>query len=136
MPRSARICAGRVVEYVPQNDEEVTPKPFDPPERLRPIEPSALPAEAEESEPVSDPPAIAGMEGAPLDGVDEYEPSEPWESADEFYEELFPVTGSAAADHAPQRIRRARSLPSNPAKVGALCGNLDPVVTCSGAVIS
>ena len=92
VPRKARICASRVVEYVPQYDEEVTLKLFDPAERLRPIEARALPAEAEGSEHAAEPPVVAGSEGAPLEVPDDfdYEPSEPHESADEFYEELFP----------------------------------------------
>ena len=45
VPRNARICASRVVEYVPQYDEVVQPKPFDPMERLRPVTVDAAPAE-------------------------------------------------------------------------------------------
>ena len=44
LPRKARICASRVVEYVPQYDEEVKPRAFEPPERLQPVSAHALPA--------------------------------------------------------------------------------------------
>ena len=50
VPRNARICASRVVEYVPQYDEEITPIPYQKPERLVPVQPVANPAPtAEES---------------------------------------------------------------------------------------
>ena len=38
VPRKHRICATRVVEYVPQYDEEVNPVHFVPPERVQPLE--------------------------------------------------------------------------------------------------
>ena len=44
VPRNARICASRVVEYVPQYDEETTPIPYQKPERLVPVQPVANPA--------------------------------------------------------------------------------------------
>ena len=45
------ICASRVVEYVPQYDEEITPIPYQKPERLMPVQPVANPAPtAEEPE--------------------------------------------------------------------------------------
>ena len=37
IPRKHRICASRVVEYVPQYDEEVTPVDYVPPDRLQPM---------------------------------------------------------------------------------------------------
>ena len=37
VPRTARICASRVVEYVPQYDEEVHPRPCELAERLQPV---------------------------------------------------------------------------------------------------
>ena len=43
VPKNAKICASRVVEYVPQYDEELTPRSFEPRERLAPI-PNAMPA--------------------------------------------------------------------------------------------
>ena len=43
-PRNARICASRVVKYVPQYDEEITPIPYQKPERLVPVQPVANPA--------------------------------------------------------------------------------------------
>ena len=43
VPKNAKICASRVVEYVPQYDEELTPCSFEPRERLAPI-PNAMPA--------------------------------------------------------------------------------------------
>ena len=48
VPRNARICASRVVEYVPQYDEEIQPIPYKQPERLSPIQPVANPAEPKE----------------------------------------------------------------------------------------
>ena len=47
VPRNARICASRVVEYVPQYDEEIQPIPYqqpERPERLSPVQPVAIPA--------------------------------------------------------------------------------------------
>ena len=44
VPRNARIWASRVVEYVPQYDEEITPIPYQKPERLVPVQPVANPA--------------------------------------------------------------------------------------------
>ena len=43
VPKNAKICASRVVEYVPQHDEELTPYSFEPSERLAPV-PIAMPA--------------------------------------------------------------------------------------------
>ena len=43
VPENAKICASRVVEYVPQYDEELTPCSFEPSERLAPT-PNAMPA--------------------------------------------------------------------------------------------
>ena len=43
VPKNAKICASRVVEYVPQYDEELTPCSFDPNERPAPV-PNAMPA--------------------------------------------------------------------------------------------
>ena len=55
VPRNARICASRVVEYVPQYDEEITPIPYQKPERLVPVQPVANPAPtAEESKDEAD----------------------------------------------------------------------------------
>ena len=45
IPRTARICASRVVEYVPQYDEKLAAKPFIPGEHLTPVSTTALPAE-------------------------------------------------------------------------------------------
>ena len=44
IPRNARICASRVVEYVPQYDEDIKSKPFVPGEHLTPVSTTALPA--------------------------------------------------------------------------------------------
>ena len=38
------FCASRVVEYVPQYDEEIQPIPYQRPERLSPVQPVANPA--------------------------------------------------------------------------------------------
>eukprot|EP00435_Cladocopium_sp_Y103_P068964 s77_g32.t1 len=53
VPRNARICASRVVEYVPQYDEQLTPRTFVPADRLTPVS-TAVPAEAEEDPPPDD----------------------------------------------------------------------------------
>jgi len=43
VPKNAKICASRMVEYVPQYDEEPTSCSFEPSERLAPV-PNAMPA--------------------------------------------------------------------------------------------
>ena len=48
VPRNARICASRVVEYVPQYDDEIQPIPYKQPERLSPVQPVANPAESKD----------------------------------------------------------------------------------------
>ena len=53
VPRNARICASRVVEYVPQYDEEIKPVEFNQGSRMVPT-PTAIPAESEEV--LKDPP--------------------------------------------------------------------------------
>ena len=47
VPRNARICASRVVEYVPQYDEEIKPVEFNQGSRMVPTA-TAIPAESEE----------------------------------------------------------------------------------------
>ena len=47
VPRNARICASRVVEYVPQYDETIEPVAFNQGSRMVPT-PTAIPAESEE----------------------------------------------------------------------------------------
>ena len=55
VPRNARICASRVVEYVPQYDEEITPIPYQKSERLVSVQLVANPAPtAEESKEEAD----------------------------------------------------------------------------------
>ena len=53
VPWNARICASRVVEYVPQYDEELTPRHFIPSEHLAPIS-TAVPAPPVESDAPTD----------------------------------------------------------------------------------
>ena len=53
VPRNARICASRVVEYVPQYDEELTPRHFVPSEHLAPIS-TAVPAPPVETDAPAD----------------------------------------------------------------------------------
>ena len=43
VPKNAKIRASRVVEYVPQYHEELSPCSFEPSERLAPV-PNAIPA--------------------------------------------------------------------------------------------
>ena len=67
VPRKAlRICASRVVEYVPQYDEEVKPKPFEPPERLQPVSAHAVPAEGAAEGAPAEAPAEAPVSGGEL----------------------------------------------------------------------
>ena len=56
VPRNARICASRVVEYVPQYDETIEPVAFNQGSRMVPT-PTAIPAESEEV-PKDSPPAV------------------------------------------------------------------------------
>ena len=53
VPRNARICASRVVEYVPQYDEELTPRHFVPSEHLHPVS-TAVPAPPVETDAPAD----------------------------------------------------------------------------------
>ena len=53
VPRNARICASRVVEYVPQYDEELTPRHFVPSEHLAPVS-TAVPAPPVETDAPAD----------------------------------------------------------------------------------
>ena len=57
VPKNAKICASRVVEYVPQYDEELTPCSFDPNERSAPV-PNAMPASSVGTE------TLVGVDGA------------------------------------------------------------------------
>ena len=79
VPRNARICASRVVEYVPQYDEELTPRPFVPSEHLAPVStavpaPSVEPDYPEAEEDPNDPgyaPSFAGSDlPSPVDVED------------------------------------------------------------------
>ena len=56
VPRNARICASRVVEYVPQYDETIEPVAFNQGSRMVPT-PTAIPAESEEV-PKDSPPVV------------------------------------------------------------------------------
>ena len=58
VPRNARIYASRVVEYVPQYDENIEPVEFNQGSRMVPT-PTAIPAESEEV-PKDSPPAVEG----------------------------------------------------------------------------
>lgn len=89
VPRNARICASRVVEYVPQYDEELTPTSFVPSEHLAPVS-TAVPAPPVESAPAdldedpNDPgfaPSFAGSDLPSLEDVADLEP-EPVEGAE------------------------------------------------------
>ena len=96
VPRKARICASRVVEYVPQYDEEVKPRAFEPPERLQPVSAHALPAGgAAEGAPEEIPEEHPEAGGDLLRSLPDYRvelaPHDPGEAAgilEEFEEEL------------------------------------------------
>ena len=70
VPRNARICASRVVEYVPQYDEQLSPRNFVPAERLTPVS-TALPADPLPDEDSGYSPSFAGQDVARLDEVAE-----------------------------------------------------------------
>ena len=90
VPRNARICASRVVEYVPQYDEELTPRHFVPSEHLAPVS-TAVPAPsvetdapADDEEDPNDPgyaPSFAGSDLPSPSDVDEILDPEPVEDA-------------------------------------------------------
>ena len=76
IPRNARICASRVVEYVPQYDEELTPKTFVPGDHLAPVSTTALPAEGSGGSASADPsPAVEVVAPPPEDDDFDYAPS-------------------------------------------------------------
>ena len=70
VPRNARICASRVVEYVPQYDEQLSPRNFVPAERLTPVS-TALPADPLPDEASGYSPSFAGEDVARLAEVAE-----------------------------------------------------------------
>ena len=90
VPRNARICASRVVEYVPQYDEELTPRHFVPSEHLAPVS-TAVPAPpvetdapADDEEDPNDPgyaPSFAGSDLPSPSELDEVLDPEPVEDA-------------------------------------------------------
>ena len=90
VPRNARICASRVVEYVPQYDEELTPRHFVPSEHLAPVS-TAVPAPpvetdapADDEEDPNDPgyaPSFGGSDLPSPSELDEILDPEPVEDA-------------------------------------------------------
>ena len=70
VPRNARICASRVVEYVLQYDEQLSPRNFVPAERLTPVS-TALPADPLPDEASRYSPSFAGEDVARLAEVAE-----------------------------------------------------------------
>ena len=82
VPRNARICAPRVVEYVPQYDEVLTPRSFVPSEHLAPVStaapaPSVEPDHSIEEEDPNDPgyaPSFAGSDLPSPSDVADLEP--------------------------------------------------------------
>ena len=70
VPRNARSCASRVVEYVPQYDEQLSPRNFVPAERLTPVS-TALPADPLPDEASGYSPSFAGEDVARLAEVAE-----------------------------------------------------------------
>ena len=90
VPWNARICASRVVEYVPQYDEELTPRHFIPSEHLAPIS-TAVPAPPVESD-------------APTD--DEEDPNDPG-YAPSFAGSDLPSPADVEADLEPEPVEDA-----------------------------
>ena len=90
VPRNARICASRVVEYVPQYDEELTPRHFVPSDHLAPVS-TAVPAPpvetdapADDEEDPNDPgyaPSFGGSDLPSPSELDEILDPEPVEDA-------------------------------------------------------
>ena len=77
VPRNARICASRVVEYVPQYDEHLSPRAFVPADRLAPVS-TAVPAERTDDVMTEYTPSFADEDVARLAEVAEAEsPDEP-----------------------------------------------------------
>ena len=77
VPRNARICASRVVEYVPQYDEHLSPRAFVPADRLAPVS-TAVPAERADDAVTEYTPSFADEDVARLAEVAEAEsPDEP-----------------------------------------------------------
>ena len=90
VPRNARICASRVVEYVPQYDEELTPRHFVPSEHLAPVStavrapPVETDAPADDEEDPNDPgyaPSFGGSDLPSPSELDEILDPEPVEDA-------------------------------------------------------
>ena len=67
VPRNHRICASRVVEYVPQYDEHVQPTQFVPPERLQPLG-------AVDATPAETPSVAADDVSEPVESVEDASP--------------------------------------------------------------
>ena len=77
VPRNARICFSRVVEYVPQYDEHLSPRAFVPADRLAPVS-TAVPAERTDDVMTEYTPSFADEDVARLAEVAEAEsPVEP-----------------------------------------------------------
>ena len=93
IPRNARICASRVVEYVPQYDEEISPIEFSQGTRLTPT-PTAIPAEP------SGPP-----EGPPLS---EEEARAAYPSGSILDEEAAPSVADAEGPNLKRVLRRSQ----------------------------
>ena len=73
VPRNAGICASRVVEYVPQYDEQPSPRNFVPAERLTPVS-TALPAGPLPDDTSGYIPSFAGEDVARMAEVAEADP--------------------------------------------------------------
>ena len=108
IPRNARICASRVVEYVPQYDEDLKSKPFVPGEHLTPVSTTALTAaESGGSElPAAEPEGTDEFEYSPSLGPDEpiLEDVEEHKSAVEVEEEKPDGAASGAPPRPPHPL--------------------------------
>ena len=96
VPRNARICASRVVEYVPQYDEHLSPRTFTPADRLAPVS-TAVPADAQDAE-SGYAPSFADEDVARLAEVAEaHSPSEPAAASRSSHGEVRPESAAPSA---------------------------------------
>ena len=117
VPKNAKICASRVVEYVPQYDEELTPCSFEPRERLAPI-PNAMPASSVGPKTLVelDDPNNPGNSSIPTDNV--FPPAKDVET-DLAPESVGDAAGLASASGCQKVAVENPSAPNSPVHLGA-----------------
>ena len=115
--KNAKICASRVVEYVPQYDEELTPCSFEPKERLAPI-PNAMPASSIEPKTLVeiDDPINHGNSSIPTNNV--FPPAKDVET-DLAPESVGDAAGLASASGCQKVAVENPSAPNSPVHLGA-----------------